>query len=138
MRIFHWTRAKSVFMPELDDEHRKLYELAAGIQEQVTAGTPPEIVSATLKSLVAAAEDHFQHEERMMRRAQYRLFAWHKSQHETFRKRSGSCLARYEAGQPEAAAELLDFLPGWMNDHLHVADRMMSAALRAYARLHAA
>jgi hemerythrin len=33
---------------------------------------------------------------------------------------------------------LLELLAGWMKDHLAVADRMMAAALRAYARAGAA
>ena len=39
---------------------------------------------------------------------------------------------RLEAGDATAAADTLKFLSQWLNDHITVADRMMSASLRNY------
>jgi hemerythrin len=138
MRLFHWTRAKSVFMPELDAEHRSLYEMGENLHQGWRAGAPPEAMLPPLRALLAAAEEHFAHEERLMRAAHYPLLNWHKRQHETARNASRPLVARLEAGDRQAVRELLVFLSGWMKDHLAVADRMMAAALRAFARVSAA
>ena len=73
-----------------------------------------------------------------MSAARYPLLNWHKRQHETARNASRSLLARIEAGARKAVKELLDLLARWMKDHLAVADRMMAANLRAFARRSAA
>ena len=134
MRPFHWTQAKSVFVPELDAEHRNLPDLAGELQASISDGAPTSVYLPGLRALVAAAEDHFSHEERMMRSAHYRLLKWHKSQHDTVRTRGAACLDRIENGDTQAAGELVEFLGRWLHDHLAVADRMMAAALRANAR----
>ncbi len=138
MRSFHWTIGKSVFVPELDAEHRNLYELAAEVQASVDAGAPPPVYTPGVRTLLASAADHFAHEERLMRRAHYPLLKWHTSQHDAVRTRAAACLKLLEAGDAEAGGELLEFLSRWLGDHLAVADRMMAAALRAHARQRAA
>ena len=138
MRLFHWTQAKSIFVSELDAEHRNLYQLAEEVRAAVAAGALPADFTPTVRALLAAAEEHFLHEERMMQRAHYPLLKWHKRQHDTVRARASEFLTRIEAGEAEAATSMLDFLADWLHDHMAVTDRMMAAALRAYARLHAA
>jgi hemerythrin-like metal-binding protein len=138
MRIFHWTRAMSVFMPEFDEEHRILYQLAESLHLVWSAGGPSEETIPSVLALLAAAEDHFAHEERLMRDARYPLLNWHRRQHETARNAARPLVARIEAGDRQAVKALLDFLAGWLKDHMAVADRMMAAALRAYARAGAA
>lgn len=137
MRLFHWTRAKSVFMAEFDAEHRNLYLLADEIHQAVSKGAPPSVTTPSVRALLAAAEDHFGHEERMMRAARYPLLDWHAKQHQAARNRAEAWMDHVEK-DPEATTELLEFLAFWLKDHMAVADRMMSAALRAYVRLHAA
>jgi hemerythrin len=138
MRLFHWTRAKSVFMPEFDAEHRNLYQIADGLHKAMSAGASPDALVPSVRALVDAAEDHFAHEERSMRAAHYPLLSWHKRQHDTARNSAKRLLARIEAGEPQAAVELLEFLAAWLKDHMAVPDRMMAAFLRSHARLHAA
>jgi hemerythrin len=64
----------------------------------------------------------------------YTALAWHKSQHDAVRKRAKSALTRMEKGDSAAAGELLEFLAGWLRDHMGVADRMMGAHLRNHQR----
>lgn len=125
-------------MPEFDAEHRNLYQLGDNLFQAWTAGAPAEAMIPSVRALLAAAEDHFAHEERLMRAARYPLLNWHGRQHETARNASKPLVARIEAGDRQAVKELLELLSGWMRDHLAVADRMMAAALRAFARAGAA
>ena len=138
MSVFKWSEAHSVHLPEIDAEHRNLFRLAGDLKNAVEKGAPQSAVEEKLHALIAEVEDHFTHEERMMRSARYALFAWHKSQHDTVRKRGKQFAARIHAGEPEAAAEFLQFLARWLRDHMAVADNMMGASIRNYHRLHAA
>jgi hemerythrin-like metal-binding protein len=138
MRLFHWTRAKSVFVAELDAEHRNLYQIGEDLHKAWSAGAPLGALLPSVRAFLAASEDHFTHEERMMRAARYPLLNWHARQHDAARHAAGPLLARIEAGDREAVEELLNYFSGWLKDHMAVADRMMAATLRAFARARAA
>lgn len=136
MRPFKWNTAHAVYLPEIDAEHRAIYQAAAEMQQAVDGGAPQGRVLAIFHGLVAAAEDHFAHEERLMVDTNYRSRDWHCSQHETARKRARQCGSGMAAGDEDAAPEFLEFLASWMRDHMSVADRIMGAHLRNYGRAH--
>src|SRR5260370_33333581 len=87
-----------------------------------------------LGNLWETAEEHYRHEERLMRAMHYSSFEWHKRQHNAARKKSKPLPRRTEGGDAAAAEELLTFLSVWLRDHMGVADRMMGAYLRNYLR----
>jgi hemerythrin len=69
-----------------------------------------------------------------MRAAGYSLYAWHHRQHHTARFSIRVLERRIRRGDRDAAIELLDFLYGWLNDHIRLADRMLGAYLRNHQR----
>lgn len=134
MRRFKWSKANEVFIPEVDAEHRNLFQLADGLQAVVLAKADATQVQEALRALIAAIDDHFSFEERRMRSAHYPQYAWHKQLHDTVRKRARLFVPRIESGDREAAMLLLEFLSAWLMDHTALADRMMGAYLRNYDR----
>jgi len=138
MRIFRWTKAMAIFVPELDDEHRTIFRLAGELQQAILEGAALVQVEEILHRLIAQAEDHFAHEERLMRSFHYPIFEWHRLQHETVRKRLKHFVPLIEAGDQDAPTLLIEFLRQWLTNHLGLADRMMGAYLRNQQRLHAA
>jgi hemerythrin-like metal-binding protein len=135
MRPFKWSRKNEMFVPELDEEHRNLFRLADELHVAISAGVPADQARTVLEALLAEMEEHFQHEERLMRAASYASYDWHKQQHETLRKRAKQFTARFEAGDNDSAEMLLEFMRVWLNEHTAVADRMLGASLRNYERL---
>jgi hemerythrin len=138
MRLFKWTSANAIFVPELDAEHRTIFQLAEELRQAMEAGAAPERLVAMLRGLTAHAEEHFAHEERLMRATDCPFLRWHKGQHDTVRKRIKLFVPELETGNPEGAAVLLEFLSGWLRDHTGLTDRMMGAYVRNYERAHAA
>jgi hemerythrin len=136
MQPFKWGRAHTVFVPEIDAEHRNLYRIAEEARKAVTAGTNRARSHALLMALVSAADEHFRHEERRMQAAHYGSYKWHKQQHDSVRKRAKTVLRKVAKGETGAALLLLDFISSWLKDHMAVADRMMGAYLRNYERQH--
>jgi hemerythrin-like metal-binding protein len=115
-----------------------LYQIGEELHNAWSAGAPIDALLPSVRALRAAAEDHFTHEERMMRTARYPLLNWHTRQHDAARNSAQAALARIEAGDRQAVEDLLNFFSGWLKDHMAVADRMMAASLRAFARASAA
>jgi len=137
VRLFKWNKMHAVFIPEIDAEHKNIYRLAEELSQAVAGGVPADQARAILRELIASGEDHFAHEERLMRATNYPASAWHKGQHDTVRKRMKEFAPRIEGGDGEAAPLLLEFLSGWLRDHVRLADCMMAAHVRNYERAQA-
>jgi hemerythrin len=138
MRNFRWTKAIAMFVPELDEEHRTIFRTAGELQQAILEGAALVQVEEILHRLIAHAEEHFAHEERLMRSFHYPIFEWHRLQHETVRKRLKHFVPLIENGDQDAPTLLVEFLHQWLTNHLGLADRMMGAFLRNQQRLHAA
>ncbi len=136
MRLFKWTKLHESFLPEIDAEHRHVFRLGDEIQQAVAAGAPNERLQALVETLTASIEEHFAHEERLMRASRYTSYNWHKQQHDAVRRRIAQFTAALNEGNGEPTL-LLEYLSGWLKDHAALADRMMGAHLRNHGRGHA-
>jgi len=134
MSLFKWSSACSVYLPEIDAEHREIFRLGDELHKALLAGTALAQLKPILANLLEAEEQHFRHEERLMRAMRYDALAWHKRQHDTARRKSRELVKRIESGDTGAAGELLQYLSNWLGDHISVPDRMMGAYLRNYLR----
>jgi hemerythrin len=123
-----------VYLPEIDAEHRELCRIGSELHKTVLAGGKPAQVRPVLVNLLEAAEEHFRHEERLMRVVHYAAFDWHKRQHDTARKRLRNAVRHVDTGDANAWLELMTFLNTWLGDHMTVTDRMMGAFIRNYLR----
>jgi len=137
MRQFTWNPENEVFIAQIDAEHRDLYQIAEGLAHAIEAGAPPAETRERLRTLAAHVEDHFSHEEWLMKSVAYPAFGWHRQQHNTARRRLKLFVPLIEAGDGEAAELLLEFMADWLNDHTTITDRMMAAFVRNYERAHA-
>ena len=125
-----WSASHEVFVPELDDEHKDIFEAVAGLRSALAGETTlPDLVALTNR-LAAYAVDHFAHEERLMRAARYESLRWHKQQHDGVRRQVSEFAARIEQGDRTAGLALVEYLSSWLANHTRVADRMMGAFLR--------
>jgi hemerythrin len=138
MRPFKWTDANAVFIPKLDHEHRILFQLAEDLRKEIEAGAEAERLRNMLRGLIAHAVEHFAHEEQIMREMSCPFYKWHKSQHDTLRKRVKQFVPQLDSATGEGARKLLEFLSGWLRDHTGLTDRMMAAYVRNYERAHGA
>ena len=137
MRLFKWSKMHAVYIPEIDAEHKNIFRLADELSQAVAGGAPAEQARAILRELIASEEDHFAHEERLMRATNYPASAWHKGQHNTVRKRVKEFAPGIDSGDRQAPLLLLNFLSDWLRNHLRLADCMMAAHVRNYERAQA-
>lgn len=136
MQLFKWTKAHAVFLPQVDAEHRNLFRLAEELHHAVEAGAEATRIQADLQSLITTIDEHFSHEERLMKAAACESYQWHKQQHDTVRKKAKKLTAEFAAGDSSAPNAFLEFLSHWFRDHMALSDRMMGAQVRNRDRLH--
>jgi hemerythrin-like metal-binding protein len=137
MRNFRFSGALAVGVPEIDEEHHLLFELCDRLERAAAVSAAPDEVRPILDELIARAAAHFSHEERQMRCARYAHYAWHRRQHRAASARVIALDRHIRRGDAGALRELLEFLAGWLPDHIGIADRMLGAFLRNRARAHA-
>src|SRR5437016_9965999 len=138
MTRFQWSSADSVYLPEIDAEHRALFRLGEEFQRASETSTDLAKVRPVLVNLITSAEAHFKHEERIMKAAHYSALGWHKRQHDAVRWRLRRTVRRIDAGEFAAADELLEFFAEWLKTHTQVSDRMMGAYIRNFIRFNTA
>ena len=130
MGIFEWDETHAVDIPDIDDEHQKLFHLCDVLQRAMVAGASLDEVQSIVDDVVISAAEHFWHEEREMRATGYPHYVWHQRQHHTARSRMTVLERRIRRGDRDAVLDLLDFLSAWLSDHIRLADRMLGAYLR--------
>lgn len=134
MRSLTWTNSLAVFVPELDDEHKEIFEALSRFQDALAGHAPLAEIQKLAERLTACIADHFAHEERLMRASRYSAFRWHQRAHQAAGRRVAQFIARIEQGDTAAGPELVEDLGSWLHDHAGVADRMMGAFLRNQER----
>jgi hemerythrin-like metal-binding protein len=130
MRALKWSTSHAVFVTEIDDGHKEIFEAVANLQTALANYNPAPELREPTDRLIACVVEHFAHEERLMRAARYGSIRWHKQQHDNARKRVGQFVQRIERGDTKAGFALVEYLTGWLRDHTRLADRMLGAALR--------
>jgi hemerythrin len=125
-----WSASHEVFVPDIDDEHKEIFEAVADLRRALTVDTHLTDIVRLTNRLAACAVDHFLHEERLMRAARYGSLRWHKQQHDGARRQVSEFAARIEQGDRTAGLALVEYLSSWLGNHTRLADRMMGAFLR--------
>jgi hemerythrin len=134
MQLFHWSSKNAVYVPEIDAEHRAIFLAGGELERALAAGAPKARLREMVDALIDHAEDHFSHEERLMRKMRYEAFDWHKKQHDGVRRRLKQYGTRIESDDRSAATEMLEYLAHWLRDHTGLSDRLMAARIRSVER----
>jgi hemerythrin len=134
MRTLKWTTSHAVFVTEIDDEHKEIFDALSECQKAFAGHSEAQQTRSATARLTSRITEHFSHEERLMRAARYESLPWHKQRHKAAMRRLEVLVARIEKGDEAAGPELVSFLTSWLHDHTRVADRMMGAALRNHRR----
>ncbi|HTS26576.1 MAG TPA: hemerythrin family protein [Bryobacteraceae bacterium] len=135
METTSWSDSFGIGIPELDTEHQTLFVTMADLGVAVTTHDRPN-TQRLLRLIAEYAVDHFTHEERLMRRAGYSGYHWHRQQHLTARQRISSLIQAARCGNSSECGLLLEYLNSWLPEHITFHDRMMSASIRNYRRMY--
>ena len=125
-----WSTSHAVFVTEIDDEHREIFDVLSSVQKVLASRGPLVEIRKITERLTACVVGHFAHEERLMRAARYAAMRWHKQQHDTARRRVGQFVLGIEHGDIKAGLDLVEYLASWLHNHTRLSDRMLGAFLR--------
>ena len=85
MKFRNWSADFEIGISAIDTDHQMLFNTIKQLGEHISEAQNPERISATINSLLLYVDEHFEREERFLRRAGYPGFAAHKMEHDRFR-----------------------------------------------------
>lgn len=134
MAFLSWRKDYAVGVKQIDAEHRGLFDLINALHDtQARAGSSRD-AARILNRLVAYAEEHFQHEERLMSDSGYPLLDAHREQHSAFVASIFAINERLALDTVRAGAEILPFAKNWLVKHIIRSDMEIAEFLRRKAR----
>jgi hemerythrin-like metal-binding protein len=129
MALITWSSVLSVGVSEIDDQHKRLVELANQLNDAMRAGLGRDYLGGTLSELVRYTQYHFATEERLMAQHQYPESNAHKTQHTNFVNDVAAFKAKFEKGDTALTSDVMNFLRDWLCNHIMRTDKELGRAL---------
>ena len=135
MEMIQWNEVLATGIPAIDNQHKKLLELANQLGGAIERGDA-EVAEYVLGDLVDYTVYHFSFEEELMEKAGYHLLPLHRRVHQLFTARIPEFQQRYAAGE-DVLRELHTMLVNWLVKHIQHDDRDYAPAIKSYLLEHA-
>ena len=131
MAYFVWDSALETGYEALDSQHKRLFDLANGIELAVEQhpGDNEAAIDAVY-GLIDYVVEHFQNEEAIMAEYQYPDAGQHKALHVQLGVETMAMAARCMSGETLTPLELAPFVRNWLYDHIRVHDMRLVAFIR--------
>jgi hemerythrin-like metal-binding protein len=134
MALIDWTETLCVGHSRIDEQHQELTRLVNALHEAMLAGRGKAVLGEVLDQLIAYTVHHFAEEEAMMAATKYPGAAAHLAQHEALKQRAVQLQAEFrDGGGGILTMEVLEFLKGWLRDHIVGSDKLLAQHLRSAA-----
>lgn len=118
-----WNHSYSVDNPEIDRQHKKLFELINFLQDSIVARQTRSALNQALEELLDYTAFHFSTEEKYMRQSQYPKFEQHQQEHDRFTQKALDTHQRLQAGKHVYSLSIVQFLQDWIIHHVLHSDR---------------
>jgi hemerythrin-like metal-binding protein len=134
VRNLQWSEDHSVYIPELDEQHKGLLEATQELRAAVLTGESKDRVEFLAGRMATRLAAHFRYEESLMRGSRYSALDWHERQHHAARAKLALLWDAVRGRGTESILGTLEELADWFHDHVAVADRMLAAHVRNHER----
>ena len=118
MAFLSWRKEYEIGVAAIDAEHRRLVGLANDFNDALAEGDNSGAGGKMLTQLIAYAEEHFQHEEHLMRENGYPGLDKHQAQHVGFISDIFSVNEKIASNPATANATVLKWLKQWLFVHV--------------------
>jgi len=114
-----WRPEYSCRVKAIDEDHQMLFNVVGQLNDYHLRGGTSYHIQTAINSLVRYVDEHFEREERFLRRVGYPHFAEHKQQHEEMRRLIRRLQEMYEA-EPDHVdlAKVVIFMDKWLKSHI--------------------
>ena len=131
MSMFAWDAKYSLDIPEIDEEHQRLFALFDELYEAMQQGHGQEVIDKVLTSVLDYTAYHFAHEELLFRTYGYADEAAHRAEHVHLTEQAESLAHKLRAGHADVTVATLKLLFDWLNQHILGSDKKFAPLLIA-------
>lgn len=121
--VFEWSDKFSVGIAEIDEQHKKLFEIIGTVFEGIAERNDRELLKTAFDKILDYTKYHFKTEESYFAKFQYPDAEAHKKQHAKLIEETLALKAEYGEGSLGVNLELIDFLTNWLQRHILLHDK---------------
>ena len=125
MAFFEWDDSIALGIPNIDTQHRALFDWVNILDAAIRNGDGAEAVGETIWNLITYVAEHFSEEERLMLSCNYPELAAHRQEHDQFVSRLREIQVNFLHGH-KMAASVQDFMVEWLVCHIKGTDQSYS------------
>lgn len=139
MKFIQWSEEYSVNVAEVDEQHRRLFDLINELHEamadtraQYTMATvvhEVETIGTVLNEMMDYVSYHFSMEENHMVAHGYPEYAVHYTAHRQFNAKVKAFMRGFDDGKAIFSAEIVEFIRDWWRRHILVVDKRLGVFL---------
>lgn len=123
MPYVQWSNEFSVGLEEIDAQHQVLVDCLNRLHDAIHERKSDSEIVSVLGTLGDYTRIHFAVEEALMRVFEYPDYVQHKAEHEKLLAQFTEKAEKCQSGKTSASLELLQFLRGWLTDHIIHGDK---------------
>ena len=123
MAFLYWSEELSANIVEVDMQHQKLVAVLNDLHSAMMECKGDEVLGKIINELAEYTVYHFATEEGLFDKFDYPGAAIHKAQHADFIERVSDFRDRFASGEAALSIVMLDFLAGWVREHIRISDR---------------
>jgi len=123
MPAISWNDDYRVGVPELDAQHRRLFDLAKRLDAEIGLGAKRETTAQVLTQLLDYAKTHFTAEERYLAEWGYPDQLLHHSEHKAFEEKLRDFCEAFASGRHGLVSDMHDYLTEWISSHILGSDK---------------
>ena len=127
-----WTEDLAVNIPEIDDQHKELFDRINLLFEACNKGEGRTEIGRTILFLEDYVKTHFSEEEKNMVSSQYPGYGAHKAQHAQFTDNLNSIKRQLNEEGPgvHIIIQTNRLVIDWLKDHIRTVDKAFGAYLQ--------
>ncbi len=128
MKYVTWCEMFSIQVPYIDNQHKKLLDIANELHAAIKSSKNKDIIFIILNSLIRYTEEHFRDEESVMELSGYppEKIEAHKKIHEQLVKDIFALHEEFKSNDEKSLHEVEVFLNSWMIQHILTQDKKLT------------
>jgi len=131
MALITWDARLETGHPTIDEQHKALIDAYNALHNAMKQGKGKDELHKVLHFLADYTVSHFRMEEDLMNVHAYAGTQRHKELHADLVAKVLELIRKLEAGQAMLTLQVMDFLEGWLVEHIQGEDYRLAQALKA-------
>jgi methyl-accepting chemotaxis protein/hemerythrin len=131
MGLISWDKRLETGHSKIDEQHKALVQAFNNLHGAMKQGKGKEELGKTLIFLKDYTIQHFQMEEDLMKTHAYPGTSNHLVLHKDLVGKVADVVGKFNAGQPVMTMQVMDFLEGWLVEHIMGEDYRLAEYLRS-------